>query len=74
MVFQLDDFSYFTRAAGFEPAVPGLGGRCIIKAMLHAHLHEPPSFMNSCDGMKFVDVNGPSWKATILSISRRPCH
>ena len=23
-------------AAGFEPAVPGLGGRCIIQAMLHA--------------------------------------
>ena len=25
-------------AAGFEPAVPGLGGQCIIQAMLHARL------------------------------------
>ena len=30
-------------AAGFEPAVPGLGGRCIIQAMLHARSrqHDP---------------------------------
>ncbi len=30
-------------AAGFEPAVPGLGGRCIIQAMLHARprQHDP---------------------------------
>ena len=27
-------------AAGFEPAVPGLGGRCIIQAMLHARSRE----------------------------------
>ena len=31
-------------AAGFEPAVPGLGGQCIIQAMLHTHSTEvtPP--------------------------------
>jgi hypothetical protein len=27
-------------AAGFEPAVPGLGGQCIIQAMLHARFSE----------------------------------
>ncbi len=31
-------------AAGFEPAVPGLGGRCIIQAMLHAHLAQAAPF------------------------------
>lgn len=30
-------------AAGFEPAVPGLGGQCIIQAMLHAHSPEANS-------------------------------
>ena len=35
-------------AAGFEPAVPGFVGRCIIQAMLHARLreHAPPK---KCD-------------------------
>ena len=27
-------------AAGFEPTVPGLGGRCIIQTMLHARFWE----------------------------------
>ncbi len=31
-------------AAGFEPAVPGLGGRCIIQAMLHARLAQAAPF------------------------------
>ena len=31
-------------AAGFEPAVPGLGGRCIIQAMLHARLAQDAPF------------------------------
>ncbi len=35
-------------AAGFEPAVPGLGGRCIIQAMLHARLPEHAS-LKKCD-------------------------
>ena len=39
-------------AAGFEPAVPGLGGRCIIQAMLHARFCE-------CDSLKkYALVNG----------------
>ena len=28
-------------AAGFEPAVPGLGGRCIIQTVLRARLRHP---------------------------------
>ena len=31
-------------AAGFEPAVPGLGGRCIIQAMLHARIAQDAPF------------------------------
>ena len=38
-------------AAGFEPAVPGLGGRCIIQAMLHAHSREYP-YLKKCNGAK----------------------
>ena len=34
-------------AAGFEPAVPGLGGRCIIQAMLHARLPQAAPFKKS---------------------------
>ena len=34
-------------AAGFEPAVPGLGGQCIIQAMLHAHFGDRILLKNS---------------------------
>ena len=34
-------------AAGFEPAVPGLGGQCIIQAMLHAHFGDCIHLKNS---------------------------
>jgi hypothetical protein len=40
-------------AAGFEPAVPGLGGQCIIQAMLHAHSGDRIPLKNS-KGLKIT--------------------
>ncbi len=44
-------------AAGFEPAVPGLGGRCIIQAMLHAQPGDraPPK---KCEGHEIAFGGG----------------
>lgn len=42
-------------AAGFEPAVPGLGGRCIIQAMLHARTREH-SPLKKCDAAQSVPL------------------
>ena len=38
-------------AAGFEPAIPGLGGQCIIQAMLHARFSDDAS-LKKCIVMK----------------------
>jgi hypothetical protein len=40
-------------AAGFEPAVPGLGGRCIIQAMLHARSREH-ALLKKCAPKKHI--------------------
>ena len=37
-------------AAGFDPAVPGLGGRGIIQAMLHARFREHAPLKKCDDG------------------------
>gem|GEM_PF-1764628 len=37
--------------AGFEPTVPGLGGRCIIQTMLHARFGERVTF-KKCEGAR----------------------
>ena len=42
-------------AAGFEPAVPGLGGQCIIQAMLHAHSADRIPLKNS-KGLKITTL------------------
>ena len=42
-------------AAGFEPAVPGLGGQCIIQAMLHAHSADRILLKNS-KGLKITTL------------------
>ena len=43
-------------AAGFEPAVPGLGGRCIIQAMLHARVCEH-SLLKKCDAAQLAPLD-----------------
>ena len=61
-------------AAGFEPAVPGLGGQCIIQAMLHARLSQSlplkksseekqPFGPLSSDAMKHHVPYARTWKA-----------
>ena len=60
-------------AAGFEPAVPGLGGQCIIQAMLHARLPQSlplkksseekrPFGPLSSDAMKHHVPHAHTWK------------
>ena len=64
-------------AAGFEPAVPGLGGQCIIQAMLHARLpqslplkksseEKQPFGPLSSDAMKHHVPHAHAWKARFL--------
>ena len=64
-------------AAGFEPAVPGLGGQCIIQAMLHARLPQSlplkksseenrPFGPLSSDAMKHHGPHAHTWKAPCL--------
>lgn len=36
--------------AGFEPTVPGLGGRCIIQTMLHARFCDR-TLLKKCEGV-----------------------
>ena len=64
-------------ARGFEPAVPGLGGQCIIQAMLHAR---PPQSLPlkksseentplgplSSDAMKHHVPHAHTWKVRCL--------
>ena len=42
--------------AGFEPAVPGLGGQCIIQAMLHARLPQSLPLKKSSEKNRFFDL------------------
>ena len=64
-------------AAGFEPAVPGLGGQCIIQAMLHARLPHSLSLKKSSeekrlfgplssDAIKHHGLYAHPWKARCL--------
>ena len=49
----LTDIFRMAGAAGFEPAVPGLGGQCIIQAMLHARSREH-ALLKKCAPEKLV--------------------
>ena len=64
-------------AAGFEPAVPGLGGQCIIQAMLHARFpqslplkksseEKQPFGPLSSDAMKHHVPHAHAWKTRCL--------
>ena len=64
-------------AAGFEPAVPGLGGQCIIQAMLHARLPQSLPLKKSSeekrpfgpllsDAMKHHGLHAHTWKILFL--------
>ena len=51
-----------TGAAGFEPAIPGLGGQCIIQSMLHARFAELTPHHDAC----------PDSELTGATINRNP--
>ena len=64
-------------AAGFEPAVPGLGGQCIIQAMLHARSPQSlplkksseengPSDLQSSDAIKHDNSSHGTWRTPSL--------
>ena len=64
-------------AAGFEPAVPGLGGQCIIQAMLHARIPQSlplkksseenaPSGTLSSDAIKHDNSSHGTWRTPSL--------